>query len=301
LQVEALTRRASLGAGRVLGDNRSAAPLLAGPPSSSMGLHTENAPGLFVRDFGAGPPLLLLHGLMATGDLFRPVVAALATQHRLIVPDLRGHGRSAHLPGPYTPRQMATDLGHLLDDLGLGTVDVLGYSHGGAVAQQFALDHPRCLRRLVLSCTYAYNLLTPRERVEGFLTPRLIRLLGPRFLAASMLRSGAGGGPPLPPDVGRWLVDMLGSNRKAQMVAAARAMTVFDSRPRLKEIAAPTLVIAGSLDTAVPIAHARMLAAGIPHAGLRVIEGAGHFLILTHPDALVSLVKPWLSGDYPPL
>ena len=254
-----------------------------------------------MREFGAGPPLLLLHGLMATGDMFRPVVAALATQHRLIVPDLRGHGRSAHLPGPYTTRHLAADLGPWLDRLGLGTVDVLGYSHGGAVAQQFALDHPRRLRRLVLVCTYAYNMLTPRERVEGFLTPWLIRLLGPRFLAALMLRSGAGGGPPLPPDVARWFADMLGSNRKAHMVAAAREMTVFDSRPSLKEIAAPTLVIAGSLDTAVPIAHARMLAGGIPHAELRLIEGAGHTLIWTHPDALVSLVKRWLSGDQPPL
>jgi pimeloyl-ACP methyl ester carboxylesterase len=67
-----------------------------------MDLHTQNAPVLFVREFGAGPPLLLLHGLMATGDMFRLVVAALARQHRLIVPDLRGHGRSAHLPGPFT-------------------------------------------------------------------------------------------------------------------------------------------------------------------------------------------------------
>jgi len=262
-----------------------------------MGLHTENAPGLFVREFGAGPPLLLLHGLMATGDMFRPVVAALATQHRLIVPDLRGHGRSAHLPGPYTTQQLAADLGDLLDHLGLGTVDVLGYSHGGAVAQQFALDHPRRLRRLMLACTYAYNMLTPPERVEGFLLPWLIRLLGPRFLGALMMRSSAGGGPPLPPDDVRWFVDMLGSNRRAEMVAAARGLTAFDSRPRLKEIAAPTLVIAGSEDKAVPIAHARMLAAGIPHAELRVVEGAGHTLIWTHPDALVSLVKPWLSGD----
>ena len=85
------------------------------------------------------------------------------------------------------------------------------------------------------------------------------------------------------------------------MAAAARGLTAFDSRPRLKEIAAPTLVIAGSEDKAVPIAHARMLAAGIPHAELRVVEGAGHTLIWTHPDALVSLVKSWLSGDSPHL
>ena len=264
-----------------------------------MGLQIENATELFVREYGAGSPLLLLHGLMATGDMFRSVVATLATQHRLIVPDLRGHGRSAHLPGPYSAWQLAADLGHLLDQLGLGKVDVLGYSHGGAVAQQFALDHPRRLRRLVLACTYAHNMLTPREHFEGFLAPWLTRLLGPRSLAALMMRSGAGGGPPLPPDVAQGFIDMLGSNRRAQMAAAARDLAVFDSRPRLKEIVAPTLVIAGSVDQAVPIAHARMLAAGIPHAELHIIEGAGHTLIWTHPDLLMSLFESWLSGDNP--
>ena len=74
-----------------------------------MAFRLENTSGLFVSEFGAGPLLLLLHGLMATSDMFRPVVAALAAQHRLIIPDLRGHGRSAHLPGPYSPRQMAAN------------------------------------------------------------------------------------------------------------------------------------------------------------------------------------------------
>jgi len=71
--------------------------------------------GFLCASFGAGQPLLLLHGLMATGDMFRPVLAELAAQHRLIVPDLRGHGRSANLPGPYTTRQMADDLERMLD------------------------------------------------------------------------------------------------------------------------------------------------------------------------------------------
>jgi len=262
---------------------------------------TENTSELFEREFGGGPPLLLLHGLMASGEMFRPVIEALAAQHRLIVPDLRGHGRSAHLPGPYTTRQMAADLGHLLDRLGLETVNVLGYSHGGAVAQQFALDFPGRVRRLVLACTFAHNMLTRREHVEGFLTPWLFRLLGPRTIAETMVRSNAGGGPPLAPEVGRWLVDVLGLSGRAQMAAASHEMMAFDSRPRLKDIAAPTLVIAGAADEAVPIAHARMLAAGIPHAELRIVEGGGHFLILTHPDELMGLVKPWLEGDPLPL
>jgi 3-oxoadipate enol-lactonase len=261
---------------------------------------TENASEIFVREQGDGQPLLLLHGLMATGEMFQPVLAPLSTQHRLIVPDLRGHGRSGQLPGPYTTEQLAADLPPLLDRLGVGAVAVLGYSHGGAVAQQFTLDFPQRVRRLVLACTYAHNTLTRRERLEGWLTPWLIRLLGPRTLGALMMRSAAGGGPPLPAEVRRWFVDMLGSNHRAQMVAASRGLADFDSRPRLREIAAPTLVIAGGDDSAVPMAHAHMLAEGIPHAALRVVAGAGHTLMWTHPDDVVRLVLPWLAGKISP-
>jgi 3-oxoadipate enol-lactonase len=116
-------------------------------------------------EHGAGPPLLLIHGMMISGDMFEPVVETLAARHRLIVPDLRGHGRSRRLPPPYTVAQLAADLAALLDDLGLASVDVLGYSQGGAVAQQLACDHPDRCRRLVLACTYAYNMATFRERL----------------------------------------------------------------------------------------------------------------------------------------
>src|SRR6478609_3592322 len=109
-------------------------------------------------EHGAGPPLLLVHGLMITGEMFEPVLDHFAERHRAIVPDLRGHGRSRALPPPYTVEQLARDLADLLDHLGVEMVDVLGYSQGGAVAQQFVLDHPARCRRLVLACTYAFNM-----------------------------------------------------------------------------------------------------------------------------------------------
>jgi len=84
-------------------------------------------------------------------------------------------------------------------------------------------------------------MLTPREHIEGFLTPLLIGLLGPRFLATEMVRSNAGGGPPLSSDVAQWFVDMLGSNRRSQMVAAARDLIVFDSRPRFEGDRSPNV------------------------------------------------------------
>ena len=86
---------------------------------------------LYVTERGSGPPLLLVHGLMITGEMFDPVIDELATRHRVIVPDLRGHGRSRGLPPPYSARQLAGDLARLLDDLAIGSTAVLGYSQGG--------------------------------------------------------------------------------------------------------------------------------------------------------------------------
>ena len=105
---------------------------------------------LYLTERGSGPPLLLVHGLMVTGEMFEPVIEHFATRHRVIVPDLRGHGRSRGLAPPYTAAQLASDLSRLLDDLGIGSTATLGYSMGGAIAQQLAIDDPkRCeVRRL---------------------------------------------------------------------------------------------------------------------------------------------------------
>ena len=74
---------------------------------------------LYYTETGSGPPLLLVHGLMVSGEMFEPVIGHFAARHPVIVPDLRGHGRSRGLPPPYTAAQLASDLAHLLDHLGV--------------------------------------------------------------------------------------------------------------------------------------------------------------------------------------
>jgi pimeloyl-ACP methyl ester carboxylesterase len=120
----------------------------------------------------------------------------------------------------------------LLDALGVRQADVLGYSQGGAVAQQFARAYPGRVRRLVLVGTYAYNTLTPQERLEGWLTPD----------SSAWVRSRS----------------QSSSNSWRRTVAAYRALLAFDSRGWLREIAAPTLVVCGAADTAVPRRHAEL-------------------------------------------
>jgi 3-oxoadipate enol-lactonase len=247
---------------------------------------------LYFTDHGSGPPLLLVHGLMVSGDMFEPVVDQFATRHRVIVPDLRGHARSRALPPPYTVRQLAADLSALLDHLGIESAAVLGYSQGGAVAQQLALDHPHQCSRLILGCTYAFNMATRREWIEGHVAPILVGVLGPRLFGRIGVALGA---KELGRERAQRLVGrLLGDQDRRLMVAAWNAAMAFDSRERLAEIACPTLVIAGAEDQAVPMRHATMLHDGIKGSQLVVVEGASHTLIWTHSDEFVRLVEQFL-------
>ena len=246
---------------------------------------------LYFTERGSGPPLLLVHGLMATGEMFEPVVEHFAARHRVIVPDLRGHGQSRGIPPPYTAAQLASDLTRLLDHLSIDSTAVLGYSQGGAIAQQLVLDHPERCNRLVLGCTYAFNMATFREKLEGHLAPVLIRILGMKRFATLVVSQGA-------KDLGRqrgdWLIAIIASQDQRLMLSAWREMLAFDSRSRLAEIRCPTLVIAGSNDNAVPIHHAKMLHDGIAGSRLVFVPGADHALIWTHPDDLMRLTDEFL-------
>jgi 3-oxoadipate enol-lactonase len=230
---------------------------------------------------------------MVTGEMFAPVVGHFATRHRVIVPDLRGHGRSRVLPPPYTVARLAVDLVRLLDHLDVTSTAVLGYSHGGAVAQQLALDHPECCNHLVLACTYAFNMASLREKLEGHLAPLLISALGMKRLAKLVISHGA---KELGKERGEWLAALIASQDRTLMLSAWREMMTFDSRRRLAEIRCPTLVVAGSSDVAVPMHHAHVLHNGIAGSRLVIIDGASHALIWTHSDALMRVTDEFIGA-----
>jgi pimeloyl-ACP methyl ester carboxylesterase len=251
---------------------------------------------LYFTEQGAGPPLLLIHGLMVSGAMFDPVLRSFAGRHRVIAPDLRGHGRSRSLPGPFTAVRLAADLARLLDHLGIAATAVFGYSQGGAIAQQFALDYPGRCSRLILGCTYAFNMASLREKLEGRLAPLLVRALGMRGFARLAVRMGA---PEMGRPRGEWLANLMAEQDRDLMLAAWKQAMAFDSRRRLGEIRCPALIVAGSRDAAVPLHHARMLHEGISESRLHVVEGATHSLLWTHPDEVVRLTEEFLA-DPPP-
>lgn len=248
---------------------------------------------LYFSERGSGSPLLLVHGVMVSGEMFEPVIEHFATRHRVIAPDLRGHGRSRGLPPPYTPTQLASDLARLLDHLGIESAAVLGYSQGGAIAQQMVLDYPNRCNRLVLACTYAFNMATLREKLEGHIAPLLIGILGMRKFAKFVIAQGL---KQVSKERADWIINLIAKQDSKLMVSAWREVMTFDSRQRLSEIKCPTLIVAGSDDEAVPMHHAKMLHEGITDSQLVVVDGADHALIWAHPDELTHAVDKFLRA-----
>jgi pimeloyl-ACP methyl ester carboxylesterase len=253
--------------------------------------------GLYYRVTGRGTPLLLLHGLMASGLMFDPLVDLLRDDFRLVIPDLRGHGQSRAMSGPYDVAAMAGDLEAVLDDAGCVRANVLGYSHGGAVAQELARAHPHAVAKLFLVCTYACNVATMREFFEGLAMVSLLSVMSPRTVAGLMLRLGRSSMPGMTVEQIAWMTEIIGANDRQKMRAAAKGLLTFDSRPWLKDISVPTVVIAGAEDAAVPAHHFKTLMSGIPGAQGIVVPGAGHTLLWTHTEELAGLIRKHAVRD----
>ncbi len=212
---------------------------------------------LYFSKRGSGPPLLLVHGLMVTGEMFEPVIDFLAKRHQLIIP-----------------------------------AAVLGYSMGGAIAQQFVLDNPQRCNQLVLASTYTYDFVTLGEKLAGRLFPFLVRLLGMRRFA-KLVSSGT---RQLSKERSDWLVGLIAAQNLNLMLSALRETLIrFDSRPRLREIKCPTLIVAGSLDRG-DVRQAKMLHDGISGSHLTIISNADHALIWAHTDEFVRSVEEFLKG-----
>jgi pimeloyl-ACP methyl ester carboxylesterase len=110
-----------------------------------------NGINLYYETHGAGRPMVLLHGGLGSGEMFGPVLPALAANHQVIVVDLQGHGRTADIDRPLDHRLMADDIAALIDDLGLNRPDLVGYSLGGGVALHTAAKYPTKVGRLVVA------------------------------------------------------------------------------------------------------------------------------------------------------
>lgn len=242
------------------------------------------------------PPILMVHGYMVNGLMYDWLVDTPLTDYRWIVPDLRGFGRSNHLPRPYSIAQFAGDLLRILDALEVEKVHLLGYSMGGIVAQHFVLSNPERVETLTLACTFAFKAQTALERLQGTLVRPAIQRIGVRgipLLLNEYLAQIVGRIDPKTLDL---VKKMLYMNKEEVILEAAAEIFRFDSRERLKDIKTPTFVVGAMDDILTPVYHTHTLAGGIPGAKIKVFENAGHGLINTHPIEFAQVMHQFLRN-----
>jgi pimeloyl-ACP methyl ester carboxylesterase len=248
---------------------------------------------LYYETAGAGEPLLLLHGLGSRGEDWQLQVPYFARWYRVIVADMRGHGRSSKPPGPYSVPMMAADVVSLLDGLAIESTHLVGLSMGGMIAFQLAVDHPDRVRRLVI--VNSAPSLVPRnwgERARMLQRLALARLFSPamtgRFLSRRLFPK---------PDQAFFreeLVRQWATNDRQAYLAAMKALIGWSVLDRIGEIRSPTLVVSGDRDY-LPLDAKRDYTARIPGARLVVVEDSGHATPIDQTARFNELVLAFLS------
>ncbi len=252
---------------------------------------------LRVAEAGSGPPLLLVNGIGAGFQTWWPFARRLSQRRRLIMFDAPGAGGSPLLRWSARMPGLARLVVELCDALGETQVDVLGYSWGGVLAQQFAHDAPQRVRRLALASTSpgvggrlpSLGVLALVSSPLPFLSRTYLTRIAPVVYGGEWRRGRA----TAPRERGRWLEyspNLIGSFQQLY------AISWWTSLPWLHRITAPTLVFSGNQDPLVPVQNAHLLARQIPRARLELIPGGGHFWMLEQPEASAALVDEFLSG-----
>jgi 3-oxoadipate enol-lactonase len=259
-----------------------------------MSAPVTTAGRLAVRRWGSGEPLVLLHPLALSGELWTPLAETLADEFQVFAPDLRGHGSSAWDGKPFSIEDLAGDVAGTLDALGLTAVSLVGLSLGGSVAVTLAGLYPDRVRSLVLADTTAWYgddaaaAWTERaEKAAAVPRPKQVPFQLDRWFTPEFRETHA-------VDADRVVKIFLHTNSEAH-AAASIAMGNLDSRPLLPAVTAPTLVLVGEHDYATPPAMGRTLAEGIPGAKLEILPDLRHMSLIEQP-ALADRVRDHLRG-----
>jgi 3-oxoadipate enol-lactonase len=239
-----------------------------------------------LRGRPGAPPLLLLRPLGGSMSLWGAFADRLAIEHHVIAFDPRGIGRSSEPPWSISTRAMAGDARQLLDGLGFETADVFGLSLGGMVASWLAIDAPARVRRLILASTLPRPAALSGRARRRFPALLLRSLRSGRDAAATIMRHV------LSPEFRRAQparVDEIDAlmreqpTRRLDLAKLTLAAARHDAADRLREIAAPTLILLGDRDPLVGPQAQQELLRLLPHAHLERIADAGHDLTLEQP------------------
>jgi pimeloyl-ACP methyl ester carboxylesterase len=260
-----------------------------------------------------GPLILLVHGITGHGAAFDPVTTRLARRHRVLVPDLLGHGTSAKPRGDYSMGAFATGLRDLMVALGEERATVVGHSLGGGVAMQFAYQFPERAERMALVSSGGLGrevnailraaALPGAEHVLPFITAPWLVNSG-ATVARSLRRVGLRAGTDLA-GMGDGIASLRTREAREAFVATVRA--VIDTRgqrvsavDRLYLAAGmPALIVWGERDPMIPVAHGRAAHAAMPGSRLEVFEDAGHFPFQDDPERFADVLADFIATTEP--
>ena len=256
---------------------------------TSVALHHE------VTGPDAASAVLLGGSLGTTGAMWEPQRPALATRHRVVSFDHRGHGRSPVPPGPYTIAELGGDVLALMDRLELERVAYVGLSIGGMVGQWLAIHAPQRITALVLICTTAAMDSPDPWRARA----AMVREAGtPEVIAdAVVARWFTRGYATSHPDIVTRCRSTVSSIDAEGYAGCCEAIAELDLRSGLGGIVAPTLVITGAQDEAIPAAHGVRIAEAIPQARYLQLDPAAHVPCIERAETVTALIADHLTGE----
>lgn len=268
--------------------NGTSAPVTGYAPVNGLDMYYE------IHGGGGDVPLLLLHGGLFNIDLqFGQLIPDLAETRKVIAVDFQAHGRTGDIDRPLTSAGLASDVVGLLRHLGIPQADVFGYSVGGAVTIQLAVEYPEVVRRIVTS-SVSFDPSGDRSENQGAMEEMTVDMIAGTPMEADYLAKS--------PNPDR-LQDLL--NKLVRFDDGASGW----SEDQIKAIEAPTLITVGDCDM-VRLEHAvRFLQLrggdvngdfeGVPASQLAVLPGTTHFFGLSRPSLVLELVVPFLDAPMP--
>ena len=245
--------------------------------------------------FGQGQPLVLLHSLLSDRASFDAIVPRLSQSFRVIVPELPGFGQSRAVSGGLAG--VADRMAEAVTDAaGADEAIVLGNGYGGFVALQMAIRHPEIAAKLVLAdCgaaftepgREAFRNMAAASKAKGLAAITEVamrRLFAPEFQADH-------------PDLMRDRREAFLRTDPEVFRAACDALAELDLRPQLARVDIPVLVLVGEHDEATPPPMSHELAAGLPHARLKMIAGCAHVPQLQSPEMFLDAIGDFLPAS----
>ena len=240
-------------------------------------------------------PILFFNGIGANIEAVAPLAAAMP-ERGFIMFDMPGTGESPDPIIPYTPFTMSWTAAELLGRFGLGEVDVMGVSWGGAMAQHFALQHPARTRRLTLIATTPgmamvpgnpaafTKMANPRRYIDPeFMNEHFATLYGGADADGSAHQKDSHIGRLKPPSPRGYMYQLL-------------CMLGWTSLPALPFLKKETLIMMGEDDQIVRPINGQILKAMIPNSRLKLFAGGGHLFLLTHADESVAAIREFLDA-----